>query len=101
MYSFVKEGTVEELGRSLDLFTRIFGLRSAAQIRCFIQHYDRLAQARTLKGADDLGGGRESQGKNRERIRDFESAIRRSVNIHSDVKQAILLYGQFILKEIK
>jgi len=43
--NFLKEGGIEELGRSFDLFNRIFGLRSASQIRAFVQHYDRRAIA--------------------------------------------------------
>ncbi|KAF7634689.1 hypothetical protein Mgra_00005938, partial [Meloidogyne graminicola] len=104
------EGGIEELGRSFDLFNRIFGLRSASQIRAFVQHYDRRALLSTTtitpktssKTNDSLlnsGGssGESTHHKRRERSqerrgRDFETSIRKCVNIHSDVKQAILLY---------
>ncbi|KAL7073324.1 hypothetical protein ACQ4LE_007601 [Meloidogyne hapla] len=108
------EGGIEELGRSFDLFNRIFGLRSASQIRAFVQHYDRRAIAAatttspttttisTTKTNDSMlssggGSGEGTRHKSRERSqerrgRDFETSIRKCVNIHSDVKQAILLY---------
>ncbi|CAK5024976.1 unnamed protein product [Meloidogyne enterolobii] len=109
-------GGIEELGRSFDLFNRIFGLRSASQIRAFVQHYDRRAIAAatttsptttniSTKTNDTMlsgssgggGGGGPFHAKSRERSqerrgRDFETSIRKCVNIHSDVKQAILLY---------
>uniref|UniRef100_A0A914LE22 Annexin n=1 Tax=Meloidogyne incognita TaxID=6306 RepID=A0A914LE22_MELIC len=111
------EGGIEELGRSFDLFNRIFGLRSASQIRAFVQHYDRRAIAaatttspttttitstktnETIFSGSSGGGGEgifhtnKSRERSQERRgRDFETSIRKCVNIHSDVKQAILLY---------
>ncbi|KAL3083190.1 hypothetical protein niasHS_010992 [Heterodera schachtii] len=83
-----KEGTVEELGRSMELFNRVFGLRSARQIQAFVDRYDkRVIDAQNEHGNKLASGRRESR-----TVRNFEWTIRKSVNIHSDIKQAILLY---------
>jgi hypothetical protein len=83
------------------MFNRVFGLRSLTQIRAFVQRFDQRAIEASMKeGITPIGGGgggREVRGKSRERIRDFETSIRKSTNIHSDVKQAILLYGRYYL----
>ncbi|KAI1720706.1 annexin domain-containing protein [Ditylenchus destructor] len=69
-------GGVEEIGRNLDLFTRLFGSQGLNQIRTFLERYD--SHAMNVDG--------EIRGK------DFESVIRKNVNIHSDVKQMLLLF---------
>ncbi|KAI3422058.1 hypothetical protein GPALN_012594 [Globodera pallida] len=85
-----KEGNVEELGRSLELFNRVFGLRSPRQIQAFVERYDTRAREAQNRSENELASGGRTESRT---VRNFEWTIRKSVNIHSDIKQAILLYG--------
>ncbi|KAH7712132.1 CRE-NEX-4 protein [Aphelenchoides avenae] len=72
------EHGIEELGRNLDLFTRIFATQSLNQIRALLDRFD---SAAVVDGVPD-------------RSREFESIVRKSVNIHSDVRQMLLLFAK-------
>uniref|UniRef100_A0A183CTA7 Annexin n=1 Tax=Globodera pallida TaxID=36090 RepID=A0A183CTA7_GLOPA len=86
-----QEGNVEELGRSLELFNRVFGLRSPRQIQAFVERYDTRAREAQNRSENELASGGRTESRT---VRNFEWTIRKSVNIHSDIKQAILLYAR-------
>lgn len=73
----------------MELFNRVFGLRGPNQIRAFVDRYDALARDAQLP--TEAEGG--ASARREPARRDFEWTIRKSVHIHSDIKQAILLYG--------
>lgn len=81
--NFQSEGNVviEEIGRNFELFSRFFGNQSMNQIRTFLERYD----AQSLW---NIGSETDTRG------RDFESMVRKSVNIHSDVRQMLLLFSK-------
>lgn len=69
---------MEELGRNFDLFSRILATQSLNQIRAFLDRFD---AAVVVDGVAD-------------RSREFETIVRKSVNIHSDVRQMLLLFAK-------
>uniref|UniRef100_A0A915D1U5 Annexin n=1 Tax=Ditylenchus dipsaci TaxID=166011 RepID=A0A915D1U5_9BILA len=71
-----ENASMEEIGRNLDLFNKLFGAQGLNQIRTFLEKYD----AQAMHGDADVRG------------KDFESLIRKSVSLHSDVRQMILLF---------
>ncbi|KAE9552945.1 hypothetical protein FO519_003822 [Halicephalobus sp. NKZ332] len=77
-YLLRSENGVDEIGRNLELFERIFVNQSLIQLRSFFDRYD----LKSMK----------SPGSESPKPRDFETAIRKSVNIHSDVRHMMLLF---------
>lgn len=106
---------LEEIGRNLELFNRLFASQGLNQIRTFLERYDAQAMANligsgnasvaTVANATSNGGymrtdSNSGGGGNEFRGRDFESMIRKNVHIHSDVRQMILLFGKLFCEEI-
>uniref|UniRef100_A0A914DVR4 Annexin n=1 Tax=Acrobeloides nanus TaxID=290746 RepID=A0A914DVR4_9BILA len=67
---------VEEIGRNSDLFNQIFISQSLSQIRALVDRFDALAVTPDVES----------------KPKDFESLVRKSSNLHSDVRHMILLY---------
>uniref|UniRef100_A0AC35GGT1 Uncharacterized protein n=1 Tax=Panagrolaimus sp. PS1159 TaxID=55785 RepID=A0AC35GGT1_9BILA len=67
------ENGVEELGRNYEMFEKIFLNQSLIQLRSFFDRYDTHAM-------------RASADSDSPKVRDFETAIRKSVNMHSDIR---------------
>lgn len=76
---------VEEIGRNLELFQRVFAGQSLNQIRYFLDRFD----ARVGSAHQSMETLSESS-----RNRDFESILRKSVNIHSEVRHMLLMYSK-------
>lgn len=74
------ENGIDEIGRNLELFERIFINQNLIQLRSFFDRYD--LQATKFIDTESI------------RSRDFETAIRKSVNIHADVRHMLLLFGK-------
>uniref|UniRef100_A0AC34PVD7 Annexin n=1 Tax=Panagrolaimus sp. JU765 TaxID=591449 RepID=A0AC34PVD7_9BILA len=72
------ENGIDEIGRNLELFERIFINQSLTQLRSFLDRYDH--QATKITDSDSS------------KSRDFETLIRKSVNIHADVRHMLLLF---------
>uniref|UniRef100_A0A914YJ41 Uncharacterized protein n=1 Tax=Panagrolaimus superbus TaxID=310955 RepID=A0A914YJ41_9BILA len=77
------ENGIEELGRNNELFEKIFLNQSLIQLRSFFDRYDSHAM-------------RASADSDSPKVRDFETAVRKSVNMHSDIRHMILLFGKDI-----
>ncbi|CAD5224646.1 unnamed protein product [Bursaphelenchus okinawaensis] len=75
------EHGVEEIGRNLDLFSRIFANQGLNQIRCFVDRFD-------VK----MNSAHQSNETISEKAKDFESIVRKSTTIHSEVRQMMLMY---------
>uniref|UniRef100_A0AC34FIG7 Annexin n=1 Tax=Panagrolaimus sp. ES5 TaxID=591445 RepID=A0AC34FIG7_9BILA len=73
------ENGVEELGRNHEIFEKIFLNQSLIQLRSFFDRYDTQAM-------------RASADSDSPKVRDFETAVRKSVNMHSDIRHMILLF---------
>ncbi|KAI6186853.1 Annexin A11 [Aphelenchoides besseyi] len=76
---------IDDLGRNLELFQKFFASQSMSQIRVFLDRYD--ARISSTKVSNETIS---ESSKNR----DFESIIRKSVNIHSEVRQLLLMYSK-------
>ncbi|KAI6230734.1 Annexin A11 [Aphelenchoides fujianensis] len=79
------DGGVEELGRNLELFQKLFSSQSLSQVRVFLDRYD-VHVANTKTSNETISDS--------SKTRDFESIIRKSVNIHSEVRQLLLMYSK-------
>lgn len=79
------EHGLEELGRNTDLFEKIFASRGLNQVRAFIDLYDKhmLSIRASNETISDTA-----------KSKDFESILRKSVNIHSEIRQLLLSYGK-------
>jgi hypothetical protein len=80
------EHGLEELGRNLDLFQKVFANRGLNQVRAFVDRYDQ--QMLNIRASNETIS--ESS-----KSKDFESILRKSVNIHSEVRQMLLMYCKF------
>lgn len=79
------EHGLDELGRNLELFQRVFASRGLNQVRAFVDRYDQ--QILGIRASNETIS--ESN-----KTRDFESVLRKSVNVHSEVRQMLLMYAK-------
>ncbi|CAD5231822.1 unnamed protein product [Bursaphelenchus xylophilus] len=79
------EHGVEEIGRNLDLFARVFANQGLNQIRCFVDRFDAKMNS-AHQSTETISEA--------SKAKDFESILRKSVNIHSEVRQMMLMYSK-------
>lgn len=76
---------IEEFGRNLQLFNRIFASQTLKQVDAFIRAYESHDQSEFTEGS--------------EKSHDFVTGIRRSKKVHSDIRHMLIIFGQFFLEQ--
>ncbi|KAI6189672.1 Annexin A11 [Aphelenchoides bicaudatus] len=79
------EHGLEELGRNIELFQKVIANRGLNNMRAFVERYDQHI-TNTRNSNETISDNSKS--------RDFESVLRRSVNIHTEIKQLLLMYAK-------